>query len=76
MSILLDYDNKVSELLERGRIELVEALNIDPVVYEESIYQIQQSEYRADFFVLEQSIGRRLKEKMLRKRRLSDKTAT
>lgn len=75
LRILLDYDNQISELLERGRMELVEALDLDPSVYEDSIYQIQQSEYRADFFVLEQSIGRRLKEKMLRKRRLSDKTA-
>jgi hypothetical protein len=57
-------------------MDLAEALQVDFERYDESINLIHQSEYRAEFFILEQSIGRRLKEKMLRRRRLSDKTAT
>ena len=73
--MVLDYEGKVKDLLERGRIELAVALGISLEVYDESIFQIQQRVEKEEFYRLEHICHRLVKEKMLKKRRMSEKTA-
>lgn len=73
--MVLDYYNKIRDLLERGRLELISYLEIPNEVYEESIFQIHQNEERDDLYRLDQMSEKMMKEKMLKKRGMSDKTA-